>query len=179
VENAKKTWRANTPRATEIEDALCAGREHDGMSFVRYIDGFLGSLAQAFDRFGKLTDAQSAAVLKGIDARAAKRAQWDAERAELNARRVHVGTVGEKLTLTLSVVRRIFVDTQYGSLSIFIMEDADRNVIVYKGNADCISWDGDNIREQNVPFTITATVKAHEVREGVPQTIIQRPKAPK
>ena len=60
------------------------------------------------------------------------------------------------------------------------MEDADKNVVIYKGNSDVIGWNPEGpVRSKGDTFTITATVKDHGVRNGVKQTIIQRPKAVK
>jgi hypothetical protein len=51
------------------------------------------------------------------------------------------------------------------------MEDADQNVFIYKGTSgaltDCY---------ENDAVSLMATVKDHSEREGVKQTIIQRPK---
>jgi hypothetical protein len=136
---------------------------------MSYKEGFMGSMAQALDAYGKLTPKQSEAVLKGIDARAAKKAEWASQRAALNANRVHVGTVGQKVTLTITVVHLVVLEGMYGTNYIFICEDADQNTIIYKGKSDCMPGKGHTV-------TVTATVKEHGVREGVKQTVIQRPK---
>jgi hypothetical protein len=169
--NARKTWLANTPRAFEILDAVEDGRDYD-MGRVSYNEGFMGSMAQALDTFGKLTPKQSEAVLKGIDARAAKKAEWASKKAALDANRAHIGTVGQKVTVTLTTVHIVILDGMYGTNYIFICEDADQNVIIYKGKSDCMPNKGETA-------TVTATVKEHGVREGVKQTIIQRPKLAK
>jgi len=49
---------------------------------------------------------------------------------------------------------------------VWCCRDADRNVIVYKGSK---AW------ERGQTVACTARVKAHDNRDGVPQTIIQRP----
>jgi hypothetical protein len=60
------------------------------------------------------------------------------------------------------------------------MEDADKNVVIYKGTSDAVGWSLEGQpRGKGDSLTITATVKEHGVREGVKQTIIQRPKAVK
>ena len=170
--NARKTWLANTPRAHEILDATDAGRAYDNNGRESYKEGFMGSMASALDSFGKLTPKQCEAILKGIDARAAKRAEWASEKAAVDAKRAHIGTVGEKATMTLTTVHIVILDGMYGTSYIFIMEDADQNVVIYKGKSDCVPNKGETA-------TIVATVKEHGVREGVKQTVIQRPKAAK
>lgn len=176
IANAAKTWRQNTARAAEIEDALHPGRTYDDYGHMRYADNFIGSLARAFDSFGKLTPNQCAAILKGIDARAERRAQFAAQDAALAATRRHIGTVGEKITVTLTMKKIIQLEGMpFGGRPsvtyIHIMEDADRNVFVYKGTAAAFAID------KGETVTVTATVKEHGERNGTKQTIIQRPKA--
>ena len=162
ITNAQKTWRKNTERAGEIESALDYGRKVDG-----YEDSFMGSMAAAFDRFGKLTEKQCAAILKGIDARAAKRAEWAAARAVAAAASRHIGNVGERITITLTCDHVIEFDGMYGTTYINLMRDADGNRIVYKGGK-CLADKGNNV-------TVKATIKEHGERDGERQTIIARP----
>lgn len=178
IANAQKTWRANNERADEIVEALDAGRKYNDRSdHVGYVEGFMGSMAYAFDTFGKLSPKQSEAILKGIDARAARKAEWADKKAALDATRQHIGTVGEKITLTLTIGHIVVLEGAYGTTYIYIMEDADKNIVIYKGNSNAVAWTPDGSpRGKGDTLTITATVKDHGVREGVKQTIIQRPK---
>jgi hypothetical protein len=170
--NARKTWLANTPRAHEILDAVDAGRAYDNNGRESYKEGFMGSMAQALDSYGKLTPKQCEAILKGVDARAAKRAEWASEKAALDAKRAHIGTVGQKVTMTLTVVHVVVLDGMYGTTYIHICEDADQNVVIYKGTSNAMPGKGHTV-------TVTATIKEHGVRDGIKQTVIQRPKAAK
>ena len=167
INNAKKTWRANTERADEIEAAIDAGRRSMDGSMQGYEDGFMGSMAAAFDRFGKLTPNQSAAILKGIDARSAKRAEWAATRAAAAAASRHIGAIGERITITLTCDHVIEFDGMYGTTYINLMRDADGNRIVYKGTK-CLTDKGSSV-------TVKATIKDHGERDGERQTIIARP----
>jgi hypothetical protein len=181
IANAQKTWRANTERAVEIEDALHAGVNcNDRGDMIGFGDDFMGKMAEAFHTWGKLSPKQCEAILKGIDARAARKAEWADKKAALDANRQHVGTVGEKITLTLTIGHIVVLDGMYGTNYIYIMEDADKNVVIYKGTSDAVGWSLEGQpRGKGDSLTITATVKEHGVREGVKQTIIQRPKAVK
>jgi hypothetical protein len=173
IANANKTWYAKTERASEIDEALNAGRTHsDYGSTSGYVDGFMGSMAEAYDKYGKLSEKQCAAILKGIDAKIARKAEWADKEAALNASRTHLGEVGEKITFILTCVHVVEIDGMYGTTYINICEDADKNVVIYKGNAK-------GFPEKGETATITATVKDHGVRNGVKQTVIQRPKAVK
>ena len=165
LDNATKTWRKETERSGEIELALVAGRISD----YGYKDGFIGSMAKAFDQYGKLTPKQSQAVLKGIDAHAARKAEWAAQNAAQAAYKAHVGTVGEKMVLTITTMHVVLLETAYGVIGLYICEDANKNTIIYKGNAKGFPDKGESAM-------IMATIKEHAVREGVKQTIIQRPK---
>jgi len=173
IGNAQKTWRANTQRAEEIEIALSVGVvTNDRGDFAGFKDDFMGSMAKAFHTYGKLTLKQSEAILKGIDARAARKAEWASKQAALDADRVHVGEVGAKVTLVLTCVHTISFESSFGTVWINICEDADKNAIIYKGNANGFPQKGETA-------TIIATVKEHGVRNGVKQTVIQRPKVVK
>jgi len=170
IANAQKTWRANTERAGEIESALIAGIVYnDRGNFKGHTDDFMGSMANAFYTYGKLSPKQCEAILKGIDARAARKAEWADKKAAIDATRAFVGTVGEKITITLKVVHIVELDGSFGTVYINICEDANNNTIIYKGNAK-------GFPEKGETATITATVKEHGVRNGVKQTVIQRPK---
>jgi hypothetical protein len=169
--NANKTFLATYEDAREVLDFIAPGRIYDDSgNCTGYNDGFLGSLAEAFDKYGKLTEGQVNAVRKGIINRAERKAEWAEKQAALNATRQHLGALGEKITVTLTVVHIVELGGLYGPNYIHICEDADKNVVIYKGNSASFP----NIDET---ATVIATVKDHGVRNGVKQTIIQRPKA--
>ena len=170
IANAQKTWRANTERSGEIESALTIGIVYnDRGDFMGYGDDFMGKMAESFYTYGKLSPKQCEAILKGIDARAARRAEWADKKAAIDAKREHIGTVGEKITLTLKVVHVVMFDSAFGTVYINICEDDNNNTIIYKGKAK-------GFPEKGETATVIATIKEHGVREGVKQTIIQRPK---
>lgn len=179
IANAQKTWRANTERSDEIESALTDGITYNSRGdFMGYNDDFMGKMAESFYTYGKLSPKQSEAVLKGIDARAARRAEWADKKAAIDANREHIGTVGEKITLTLTIAHVVILDGAFGTTFIYIMEDADKNVVIYKGTSTAVLFNPEGYaRGKGDTFTIIATIKEHGVREGVKQTIIQRPKA--
>ena len=168
--NANKTFERTYPDFREVLEFIACGRlfDDDGL-VVGYKEGFVGSLVSAYDTFGKLTEGQVNAVRKCIAQRKERRAEWADKQAALNATRQHLGTVGQKITLTLTTVHVVVLDGVYGTSYIFIMEDENNNIVIYKGKSECVPDKGETA-------TITATVKEHGVREGVKQTIIQRPK---
>lgn len=170
IANANTTFRRTYLDYAEIESFLADGREYNDFGdFKCYKDGFVGSLASAYDNFGKLSEKQVLAVRKSIEQRKARKAEWADQKALLDAKREHIGTVGEKVTLTLTCVHIITLESAYGTTFINICEDADKNTIIYKGNAIGFPNKGETA-------TIKATIKEHGVRNGVKQTVIQRPK---
>lgn len=171
IANANKTFTRTYPDFGEIESFLAGGRvpcEYDDRR-ITYKDNFVGSLASAYDNYGKLTEKQVLAVRKCIEANNARRAEWADKKALLDATRQHIGTIGEKITLTLTCVHVIALDSAYGTVYINICEDSEKNIIIYKGNAIGFPCKGETA-------TIKATIKEHGVRDGVKQTVIQRPK---
>jgi hypothetical protein len=169
IGNAQKTWLANTARSEEIFTAVNAGRIIDEQyGHMCYADNFLGSMAHSFDTYGKLTEKQSAAVLKGIDARQVKLEQWAQERAARDAASKWIGEVGKRIELTLTVNHVVTLCGDYGMTFINLCRDDFGNAVVYKGSND-LKFHGDKV-------TVKATIKAHETRDGVKQTIIARPK---
>ena len=169
IQNAQKTWRINTHRAEEIEETIQDGRVFDlDKGTVVYKENFIGSMAHAFDTYGKLTEKQSAAVLKGIDARQVKLEQWAQQRAERDAASEWIGYIGKRIELTLTVNHVVTLCGNYGVTFINLCRDNFDNAVVYKGSND-LKFHGDKV-------TVKATIKAHETRDGVKQTIISRPK---
>lgn len=173
ISNAKITFGRTYADHNEIENFLAAGRVYDDEGdFKHYKEGFVGSLASAFDNYGKLSEKQVAAVRKCIEANIARKVEWANKQAAIDAARQHIGSVGEKVTLTLTLKKVINLDSNFGVVGLFIFEDAERNVVIYKGNSDSV-WE---LAEGEVA-TLKATIKEHGVRNGVKQTVIQRPKA--
>jgi len=81
----------------------------------------------------------------------------------------HIGAVGDKVTLTITVERVIVLKSEfYIDNYITIARDEQGNAITYKGRSD-IGGKGDTV-------TLKASIKEHTVYNGIRQTVIQRPK---
>ncbi len=78
----------------------------------------------------------------------------------------YLGNVGERMILNLKVTKVVSFEGMYGYTHINICRDADNNVVVYKGSG---RWN------EGERYAVKATVKAHEARSGVNQTLIARP----
>jgi hypothetical protein len=177
IANAQKTWHAKTERAEEIQDELNYGRKYGEYGrILGYEEGFMGSMAQAFDKYGKLSEKQSQAILKNVDGRIACKAEWSSKKALLDAKRTHVGEIGQKMTFTLTIKKIVSWESCFGTQFLYIMEDAEQNIVIYKGNSAVIAWSVEGFaHEEGATITFVATVKEHGVRNEVKQTVIQRP----
>ena len=139
---------------------------------------FFSKMRDSLEEWGGLTEGQTKAVL-GMIERAEKRL---AEREEFKqAKREsakHVGTVGERRDFDLTVKLVTGFDTQFGYTTVQIMEDAEGNVHVYKGSSPLLVFDGDinDIANKGDRVQFKATIKAHDMRDGVAQTVLSRPK---
>lgn len=80
----------------------------------------------------------------------------------------HVGNTGEKISFTGVVEFIKGFDGMYGVTWIHVIKDIVGNVIVYKGTK--------RLANKNDRINVTAKVKSHGERDGVKQTIIERPK---
>jgi hypothetical protein len=168
--NANKTFCKTYEDYADIEGFLSSGRVYDDEgNFKCYKEGFVGSLASAYATYGKLSEKQVLAVRKCITDRNARKIEWASKQALIDATRQHIGTVGEKVTIIITCVHVVAIDSTYGTNYINICEDADKNIIIYKGYAIGFPCKGETA-------TIKATIKDHGVRNGVKQTLIQRPK---
>jgi hypothetical protein len=170
--NARKTFLRTFEDGEAIIEWCVTFKIFSGSHFVGYKEGFGGSLAKALDTYGKLSEKQVFAVRKIFADRAARKAEWADKQAALNAAREHVGVVGEKVTLTITTKHVVEISTGFGGSLLSICEDDKQNVIIYKGISNAFPAKGETA-------TIVATVKEHGVRNGVKQTVIQRPKLAK
>lgn len=139
--------------------------------FAGDFGGVLLKMRDALVEWGGLTDKQTDLVRRSL-ARAEERLQKAKERREERiasdrATSRHVGTVGERMDLTLTCEKVFEFEGQFGVTYINICRDESGNVVVYKGS---------NGFERGETFRVKATIKAHDERDGVAQTLISRPK---
>ena len=80
-----------------------------------------------------------------------------------------VGVIDDDYRFDLTIKFVTSFETQFGTTFVNICEDADANVVVYKGS-NLLGGKGEKVQ-------VKATIKAHDYRDGVAQTIISRPKA--
>lgn len=97
-------------------------------------------------------------------AREIERAYRNRIEKEVQATSIHVGKVGERLTLELHCLKKISGGDRYNPWTLSILTDG-KNIFTTFGN--CPLWAGDKAK-------VKATVKGHNERDGVKQTQIIR-----
>jgi len=179
AKTARKVWFSENEDAARLEAFLYGlGEFNTGPNgerpAIRFPTGgfgdLLGQFRQTLGDWGKLSPKQTQIVrdaLAKAELFAAERSTKIAAQREADAATAHVGTVGERRDFDLTVEKVLSFEGQYGFTYINLCRDLDGNIIVYKGS---------NAFEVG-PVRVKATIKAHDVREGVPQTLISRPKA--
>lgn len=118
--------------------------------------------------WGGLTEGQTKAVLKMIERADQRLAEREAAKVQKAATAQHIGTVGERIDFDLTIKFTTDFETQFGYTYVHVMEDAAGNVVVYKGSK-VLGQKGDAVK-------FKATIKAHDYRDGIAQTIVTRPK---
>jgi hypothetical protein len=84
------------------------------------------------------------------------------------AKSKHIGNVGDKITLAAVVEMVKGFDGMYGTVWIHVLKDLAGNVLIYKGTK--------RLANKGSSINLAAKIKAHGDRDGVKQTIVERPK---
>lgn len=129
---------------------------------------FYTKMRKSLEEWNRLTPAQEKTVLNMI-VRAEERIAARAAAKEAKAASAkHIGVVGERRQFDLTIKFTTDYETDFGVTFVHVMEDADGNVVVYKGSK--------SLGNKDDAISIKATVKEHGERDGIAQTIISRPK---
>lgn len=138
---------------------------------------FFSKMYDSLNEWGGLTEGQTKAVLGMIEKAEKRLAEREAAKQAKRDSAKHVGTIGERRVFELTVKFLTGFETQFGYTNVQIMEDDDANVYVYKGSSPLLVFDGDfnNIANKGDKVKFKATIKAHDFRDGVAQTILSRP----
>jgi hypothetical protein len=156
---ADRIAREQAHAARLVKDAAFWAENAEFIDKLKSLDGaFWSQFRSDFLRRAMAPTERQIALVEGEVAKRVK-----------NAASAFVGNVGDKLVLTVSIERIIRLpDYGYGSNYINLLRDLAGNVLVYKGLSD--------LGQQGETVTLKATVKTHDIRDGVCQTTIQRPK---
>ena len=126
---------------------------------------FIDACWVGLQTWGGLTEKQGIAVRNSIAKGIERREAFRAERAAISK---HIGTVGERRDFTLTLNHIHQFDGVYGTTYIHILTEGEGNAVVYKGSKKLTGEKGETV-------TFKATIKAHDARDGVAQTILSRP----
>lgn len=152
-------WAAQRAKITaERREAFESGNAALVTQLLSYMgkSEFIQNMKASLLAYGSLTEKQTASVQSALGLEVCK------------AGSEFVGTAGDKITLILTVVNTIRIDSMYGTNWLSICTDEQGNIITYKGKAD--------FPRTGETACIKATVKEHTLYDGVKQTAIQRPK---
>lgn len=164
IDNAMKTFQKLPDAPVAIDWILSA---------MSYGNEFAISLFDAYNRYGKLTEGQLAAVMKIVKRNEEKQAELNAKIADDNSKSEFVGVLKGRQDFELTIVAVIELEpyqvayNTWTCNTLFSMVDANENKIVYIGTAD-LGSKGDTVN-------LKATVKEHTVYRGAKQTKINRP----
>lgn len=148
-------------------EELCNAPAFDGPK----INNFLCSLYTNIAKWGNLSENQMNAVRRSIAESKKKPSEY-------------LGVIGKRMEFNLTILHKIAYENDWGGGTVFIMQDAEGNKVIYKGSGyiekkvfldenDPERYDyvyaqvGDNVK-------IVGGVKAHSEYKGEKQTIIQR-----
>ena len=132
---------------------------------------FMDAMRAAIDNWGGLSEKQHAAVIDAYHRAEKLNAEHEQARAAAlkeDRERGWIGEVGGRQEFRLTVEKELQFEGRFGTTFIFILRDAEQNVIVYKGSVF--------LAERGQVVDIKATIKEHGQRDGVKQTLITRPK---
>lgn len=174
IQNATTTFLRKFEDASEI------------IAYIRYEhhgNWFLKQMAETFETYGKLSEKQVASIRKIKAQRAERRAEREAQRAEEIKHKGHVGEIKERREFVLTLKFKTGFEYQpmfYGDpgyKDILIFQDQDGNEYKYTGLAIPLTHDDQEATEVKPgdQYTFKATIKAHEMYKGCPQTVLARP----
>lgn len=78
----------------------------------------------------------------------------------------HLGTVGGKVSLTVTVLRVVAASSQYGTTFFHVMRDDNGNSLVWRSSGHSYA--------EGERYALTGTVKEHGEYKGEPQTVLTR-----
>lgn len=93
-----------------------------------------------------------------------ERTHENVEKKESN----HQGFIGDRITCTITVTKKVYIESDYGSCNLYIMVDADGNVYKTFYSGYKISMNEDET------YIVKGTIKAHDEYNGQKQTMLTR-----
>ena len=168
VSRARASSRRRASCARLVWSRLAIAQETDEQvrRGYRYEEATICDIVIKLIKYGSISEAQTGFVRKllgQIDARAQRQADYMARHGGSQ----HVGVIGDRHSFNVKIRFVKGFESLYGMTFIHVMDDAQGNVIVYKGSKE--------LGEKGANLSLVATVSEHGEREGIKQTIIKRP----
>jgi hypothetical protein len=155
--------RERTARKGKVEAVLA---EHPDLRAATDSDNsFVVDVMRKLHKYGNLSDAQIAAVKRAL----IRDAEWKVKRAAQHAedaKSEFIAEVGKRITLTAEVVATKPIESFYGDKLFIMLRSGDDIAVTFYSGMDGY--------EKGETVTIKATVKAHETRDGIKQTMLTR-----
>jgi len=116
----------------------------------------------------EVRQAQAKVIEAQYQAKLAEQAREREERrAQERAQSEHLGSVGERLTVTAQIVCERVRDGQWGASTWFLLKTPEGHVLTWQAS-------GTFTVEQGEDVTLVGTVKRHDEYQGTKQTVITR-----
>jgi hypothetical protein len=195
IANANKTFAKNHEDIESIEAFLSKGVIGNVNGRKIYSENFVGSLASAYHKYGKLSEKQVEIIRKLVAENQARKEAYLKALDEQKAKSAFVGVENEKVMVTVKVVKVLrmsassFSYYDRASQEMYIMKDEADNTYVYRTKSifqykfaqkqvlvGMPCEDMGYFVKGGMTINIQATVKAHVEYKGEKQTIITRPK---
>ena len=155
--------RERTARKGKVEAVLA---EHpDLRAATDSNNSFVVDVMRKLHKYGNISDAQIAAVKRAL----IRDAEWKVKRAAQHAedaKSEFIAEVGKRITLTAEVVATKPIESFYGDKLFIMLRSGDDIAVTFYSGMDGY--------EKGETVTIKATVKAHETRDGIKQTMLTR-----
>jgi hypothetical protein len=93
--------------------------------------------------------------------------ELEERRAQERAQSQHLGSVGERLTVTAKIVCERVRDGQWGASTWFLLKTPEGQVVTWQASGAFVVEEGDTV-------TLKGTVKRHDEYQGTKQTVLTR-----
>lgn len=135
-------------------------------AFVEMHKPFFDTLSGLTGEFWQRLHGDMANRMKAPTERQIELVNGEVAKRQQNATSAHIGAIGDRIEINGTIERVVSIETHFGIKNINIIR-CNGNVVVYRGNY---------LGSKGEPVRMMATVAEHGERDGIKQTIVQRPK---
>lgn len=135
-------------------------------AFVEMHKPFFDTLSGLTGEFWQRLHGDMANRMKAPTERQIELVNGEVAKRQQNATSAHIGVIGDRIEINGTIERVVSIETHFGIKNINIIR-CNGNVVVYRGNY---------LGSKGEPVRMMATVAEHGERDGIKQTIVQRPK---